>query len=127
MALSMRVQVEADTQVPDGPALTRHAQRALQQALSHFNEGEQEVSEVRAHLSMTAAPAGERVEHFVCELQATLADGATVDTISQAGIVRQALHAAIDRLKRDIESKLSEQFARRHHVAAPGEGGANDH
>jgi ribosome-associated translation inhibitor RaiA len=127
MPLSMRVQVDADPQVPDRPALTRHAERAIQQALAHFNEGERQVPEVRARLSTTAAPAGERGEHFVCELQATLPDGATIDTVSQAGIVRQALHAAIDRLKRDIETALSQQFARRHLAAASGgEGSVED-
>lgn len=122
----MRVQMDADAQVPDRGVLTRHAERAIQQALTHFNEGGQEVAEVRARLSMAAAPAGERGEHFVCELQATLAGGATIDTVSQASIVRQALHAAIDRLKRDIEAKLSEQFARQHHTFMPGEGSADD-
>lgn len=110
----MQIHLQTDLHVSDHERMARHVEGVLEQALGRVADS---LTRVEAHVGGGEGHAKSGDERFGCTLEARLVGLEPVAVSESAATEHQAIHGAVDKLKRAVESALARQAAHRRSVA----------
>lgn len=106
----MQVLLNTDPHVDGRHQMAEYLETVVKDALGRFGD---QVTRVEAHLADANSHVKTHPEEIHCTLEARLVGRHPVVVKDQAGSAHQALHGAVDKLKRAVTTSLEKHDARR--------------
>ncbi len=106
----MQVLLNTDPHTDGSPEMASHLETVVKDALGRFSG---QITRVEAHLSDANSHSKAGPDEIHCMLEARIAGLDPVVVKDHAGTAHQAIHAAVNKLKRAVISALSKQDLRR--------------
>lgn len=106
----MQILLNTDPHTDGSHEMASHLQATITDALGRFSG---QITRVEAHLSDANSHAKSGPADIHCTLEARLAGHEPVVVKDHAGTAHQAIHAAVNKLKRAVITALSKQDPRR--------------
>lgn len=107
----MQVLLNTDNHVERRQGLTEHLESVVKEALHRFGD---HVTRVEAHLTDAVSHTKSSPDDIHCSLEARLAGLPPIVVKDHAANSHQAIHGAVDKLKRAVATAIEKQDPRRH-------------
>ncbi len=113
----MQVLLNTDPHIDGRQGMSDYLESVVTEALGHYGE---RITRVEAHMSDANSAAKANTDDIQCTLEARLVGRDPVVVKERAGTAHQAIHGAVRKLERALDSALG-KYDPRHQARPPGD------